>query len=110
MRVYGAQEPLNAKTILQESLTKKEKSRLAQEGYYLPIETQPSVISMTTMAASMGINKLLGLLGTFGSQYASVTQIELKDGFMIEENPKVQENCVCHIRKGSAGKRRLIFN
>lgn len=81
-----------------------------KEGYYAPIETQPSVISMTTMVASMGVNKLLALLGIFGSQYASVTQIELKDGFMIEENPKVQENCICHKRKGLAGKRRLISN
>ncbi|NDB92667.1 MAG: ThiF family adenylyltransferase [Nitrososphaeria archaeon] len=100
---------LNAKTILQESLTKKEKQRLVREGYYAPIETQPSVVSMTTMAASMGINKLLALLGTFGPEYASLTQIELKDGFMIEENPKILENCICHKRKGLGDKRRLIL-
>ena len=86
---------LDGKTILQESLSKEEKEKLANEGYYDGIEKQPSVISLTTMAASMGVNKLLNLLGTFGTEYNTRTQIELKAGFMIEDVPQIKTDCVC---------------
>lgn len=54
--------------------------KLAQEGYYEDIEKQPRIISLTTMAASIGVNKLLGLIDIFGEDYKSQTLIELKDG------------------------------
>ena len=61
--------------VLQESLTSEEKTKLAAEGYYKDVSEQPSIISMTTMTASMAVNKLLNLLGVFGLDYASRTQI-----------------------------------
>ena len=91
---------LDGKTILQESLSEEEKGRLSKEGYYDGIEKQPSVISLTTMAASMGINKLLSLIGTFGTEYNSRTQIELKEGFMIDDMPEIKDNCVCRKNMG----------
>lgn len=94
---------LDGKTILQESLSDEEKNKLAKEGYYEGIEKQPSVISMTTMAASMAVNKLLSLLGVFGDSYNSRTQIELKDGFMIDDMPEIKSNCICQKNRGKAG-------
>ena len=91
---------LDGKTILQESFTKEEKQQLTKEGYYDGIEKQPSVISLTTMAASMAVNKILSIIGTFGTKYNTRTQIELKDGFMIDDTPKIKENCICKKHSG----------
>ena len=93
---------LDGKIILQESLSDKEKKKLAKEGYYEEIEKQPSIISITTMAASMAVNKLLNLLGVFGEDYNSRTQIEVKDGFMIDDKPEIKNNCVCQKNRGKA--------
>ena len=91
---------LDGKTILQESFTKEEKQQLAKEGYYDGIEKQPSVISLTTMAASLAVNKVLSLIGTFGVSYNTRTQIEIKGGFMIDDTPKIKENCICKKNSG----------
>lgn len=99
---------LDGKIILQESLSYKEKERLAQEGYYENIEKQPSIISLTTMTASIGINKLLGLMGIFGRNHNSRTQIELKNGFMIDDTPPINPDCVCQKRRGKADSRKII--
>lgn len=92
-------EALNAKIILQESLSEQEKQSLAKEGYYESIENQPSIITLTTRAASMGVDKLLSLIGVFGNEYNSRTQIELKDGIMIEDTPKIKKQCICRKQK-----------
>lgn|SRR5574341_1547593 len=99
---------LDGKIILQESFSDEEKKKLAAEGYYEGVEKQPSIISMTTMAASIAVNKLLNLLGVFGIEYNSRTQIELKTGFMIDDTPAVKSNCVCQKRRGLANKRKII--
>ncbi len=99
---------LDGKVIMQESLSEKEKNTLTKEGYYEDIEKQPSIITMTTMASSMALNKLLGLLGVFGTDYDSLTQIELKDGFMINTNSPVKANCICQKRRGMTDKRRIV--
>lgn len=92
-------ESLNAKIILQESFSEQEKQNLAKEGYYDNITNQPSIISLTTRAASMGVDKLFGLLGVFGKEYNSRTQIEVKEGVMIEDTPKSKKHCICKKQK-----------
>jgi hypothetical protein len=99
---------LDGKLILQESFSDEEKEKLVKEGYYQDVRNQPSIISMTTMAASMGVHKLLNLLGVFGDNYASRTQIELKTGFMNEDTPEIKETCVCQKRRGSGNKRTIL--
>lgn len=94
---------LDGKKILHESLSDKEKQELAREGYHDGVEVQPSIISMTTMAASMAVNKLLCLLGTFGDAYNPRTQIELKDSFMVDDMPEIRNDCVCRKNRGRAG-------
>lgn len=98
---------LDGKLIMQESLSDDEKKNLAKEGYYENIDKQPSIISMTTMAASMAVNKLLSLLGIVGADYESQTQIELKDEFMISSSPEIKSDCVCQKRRGLADRRRV---
>jgi hypothetical protein len=92
----------------EESLSTEEKKKLAKEGYYDDISKQPSIISMTTMAASMAVNKLLNLLGVFGSDYNTLTQIELKDSFMIDNTTEIKTSCICQKRRGLATKRRIV--
>ncbi|MCE7736981.1 MAG: ThiF family adenylyltransferase [Candidatus Heimdallarchaeota archaeon] len=99
---------LDGKLILQESLPQDEKQKLAEEGYYENIEKQPSVISLTTLAASLGVQKLLNLIGVFGDDYGTQTQIELVNGFMIDITPEKKHNCICHKRDGLAAKRRIV--
>lgn len=91
---------LDGRLILQESLSTREQTLLANEGYYDGLGAQPSVVSMTTMAASMAINKLIGMLGVFGSNQDSRQQVEIKDGFAISDSPAVQDNCICMTTKG----------
>ena len=91
---------LDGKTILQESLSDTEQEDLTKEGYYEGVEKQPSVISITTMAASMAINKLLNLLGVFGDDYNSRTQIEIKGSFMVDDMPEIKKNCICQKNRG----------
>ena len=92
---------LDGRRILQESFSDEMKKKLAEEGYYEGIEKQPSVISLTTLAASMAINKLLAVLGVFGDGYSSRTQIELKAGFMINDTPEIKTGCICRKTMGS---------
>jgi len=98
---------LDGKVILQESLPRDEKKRLSREGYYETVENQPSVISLTTLAASLGINKLLGLLGAFGDNPTSRTQLELRNGFMVDDSPKIRDDCICAKLRGLGEKRHV---
>jgi hypothetical protein len=50
----------------------------------------------------MAVNKLLNLLGVFGNDYNSLTQIELKDGFMIDVNPEIKDECICRKKRDKA--------
>ena len=98
---------LDGAVIMQEALPENEKRKLVKEGYYQGIENQPSIISVTALAASMGVNKLLSLLGIFGVDYGSRTQLELKNGFMIDDSPEVKTGCICNKLRGLAEKRRI---
>jgi hypothetical protein len=98
---------LDGKAILQESFSDQEKEKLAEEGYYEDIQKQPSVISMTTLAASVGVDKLLSLLGVFGTNYATRTQLELRDDFMLSDSPPIRDTCVCKERRGQGNTRQI---
>ncbi len=91
---------LNGRVILQEGLPEAEKRKLEEEGYYQGVERQPSIISLTSLAASVGVNKLLALLGTFGAGYASRSQIEVRDGILNEDDPMIKGDCICRKHRG----------
>ena len=97
---------LDGTAILQESLSEEEKMSLAKEGYYSTVEDQPSIISLTTMAASMAVTKLLNVIEVLGSQYSSRTQIELKDEIVTNDNPEIKTDCICQKnRYGESSKK-----
>lgn len=98
---------LDGRLILQESYPEEERKRQAAEGYCEGIEKQPSIISMTTLAATLGINKLLSILGIMGNDYDTFTQIEVKNGFMISNTPEIKSGCICQKRRGNADKRKI---
>ncbi len=91
---------LDGQVILQEGLPEVEKRKLEKEGYYKSVERQPSIISLTSLAASVGVNKLLALLGTFGVSYASRSQIEVRDGILNEDEPVIRDDCICRKHRG----------
>ena len=91
---------LDGHAILQESLSAQERGRLADEGYHDGLEVQPSVVSLTTMAASMAVNKLIGMMGVFGANPDSRQQMEIKDGFVISDSPEAKNDCICATTKG----------
>jgi hypothetical protein len=93
---------LNGNLILQESLPPEERQKLINEGYAQPVESQPSIISLTTLTASLAVNKLLSLLGLFGEDYNTRTQIELVNDVMIKDSPNASDDCVCRIHRGLA--------
>ena len=97
---------LDGRRILQESLTEEEKAELANEGYYDGTEKQPSVISLTSMAASMAVTKFLNVVGAFGDQYNPRTQIELQNGFMVDDRPEIAANCICRKNLGTGPNKR----
>lgn len=100
---------LEGKAILQESFSEEEKEKLSKEGYYQGIEKQPAIVSLTTLAATIAVNKFLSLLGVFGEDYATRNQIELKDEFLIADSPEIRLDCVCNKRRGLGEIRRILF-
>jgi hypothetical protein len=99
---------LDGRVILQESFSDEEKRKLAREGYYEDIEKQPSIISLTTLAASIATNKFLSLLGVFGEEYVSRTQVEVKNEFMISDSPEIKDSCICRKRRGLGDSRKIV--
>ena len=93
-------EALDGKTILQESFSAEERARLVGEGYADDVTRQPSIVSLTTMAASMAVNQLLGLLGVFGKDHATRMQVEIRDGFEVADSPRAKDSCVCAAFRG----------
>lgn len=99
---------LDGRQILLEKLDDKEKDKMIKDGYYQPIERQPSIIGLTTLAASLGVNKLLSLLGIYGEEYSSMTQIDLRNEFMINNSPAIKTSCVCINQRGQGDLRQIV--
>ena len=85
---------------MQESYSPKERAKLVREGYADDVEKQPSVVPLTTMAASMAVNQLLGLMGVFGVDHTTRKQAEIKGGFTLSDSPDTDDGCVCVARRG----------
>lgn len=100
---------LDGKAILQESFSDEEKRKLANEGYYEGVEKQPSIVSLTTLAASIAVNKFLSLINVFGDEYYSRTQVEVKEEFMVSDSPEIRADCICRKRRGLGDCRRIVF-
>jgi hypothetical protein len=99
---------LDGKAILQESFSDEEKKKLINEGYYESLEKQPSIVTLTSLAASIAVNKFLSLLNVFGDQYASRVQVEVRDEFMVSDSPAIKADCICRKRRGLGNTRRIL--
>lgn len=91
---------LDGRLILYESFPDEAKSKLAEEGYYDGLDEQPAIISLTTMAASMAVNKLLALTGLLGEEYGTRTQMDMNGGVMVDDCPAQRPHCICHAERG----------
>lgn len=98
---------LDGVAILQESLPEEEKRKLVEEGYYRGIGQQPSIVSLTTLAGSLGVFRMLDLLGLVRKDYPSRTQLEMLEGLYVEDDPKILSSCICQSRRGKAGSRKI---
>jgi len=91
------------------NLFQMRENEAAREGYYEDIEKQPSIISITSLAASIALNKFLSLFGVFGEEYFSRTQVEVKNEFMISDSPEIKSGCICQKRRGLGDSRKIIY-
>lgn len=91
---------LDGRLILYESFPDEEKRRLAEEGYYDGLDKQPSIISLTTMAATLAVNKFLALAGLLGGEYGTRTQMDIREGIVVDDSPAQRPHCICHAERG----------
>ena len=93
-------DTLDGVALLHESFSDSEKRKLAAEGYYEGLEKQPSIVPLTTMAATMAATKFLGLLGTLSENAGTRVQAELGTGIMVDDSPALRLNCICRTKQG----------
>jgi len=86
---------LNAHYILQESMSIEEKQNLINDGYYALDQSQPSVISLTSVAASMAVNRLFNLIGVYNTNYSAQQIFEVSIGMFNEPEIEINKNCRC---------------
>jgi hypothetical protein len=98
-------DSLDGVAILQETLPEEERRKLELEGYRESTDKQPSIISLTSIAASLGVNKLLQMITD--STTDSRTEIELSIPIFISDRPKIKQGCICQKRRGIAGLRKV---
>jgi hypothetical protein len=99
-------DSLDGVAIMQETLPDEERRKLELEGYRESPDRQPSIISLTSMAASLGVHKLLQMLTDSATE--SRTQIELVNSIFMNYSPKIKQECICQKRRGMASFRRVI--
>ena len=93
-------DTLDGVTILHESLSDDEKRTLEAEGYYEGLEKQPSIVPLTTMAATMAVTEFLGLLGTLNEGAGTRVQADLRTGIMVDDSPALRASCICRTERG----------
>ena len=86
---------LRAKQIHEEGLSLEEIKKLGEDGYYSQIDKQPSVISLTTLVASMAVNRLFNILGIYNENYAVQQVFEVSTGMYTEPQIQRNEKCRC---------------
>lgn len=91
---------LDGNSLLAESLPEGERRKLEERGYYDGVEVQPSTIALTTLAASLGMNKFFEVMGFFGGGRESRTRIDVKNKVMKSNTAAVLAGCTCQKDRG----------
>jgi hypothetical protein len=82
-------------------MSPEERAKLAAEGYGLAVGPQPSVIHLTTLAASLAINEFLRLVAHAGAPSdGTETFVNLEDGTMMRATSTVAQGCRCTKQEG----------
>lgn len=76
-----------------ECLDEGQRRAKEESGYYEP--HQPSAVTLTTWAACLGTDKLLGLLGMYGGSGGSVSYVDVANEFCDHRTPAVKPGCFC---------------
>lgn len=98
---------LDGRRIREEGLPVAEREALLKEGYVSGLQAEPSVIPVTTLTATLGVLRVLGLmLGTV--EYPGTRVIgDLRDLEFTFVEDQVSEDCVCRGRKARGDLRPI---
>lgn len=89
-------DTIDGRRILQESLSPDERKKLADEGYGLNVGPQPSLIHLTTLAASLAVNEFLRIIAWAGQPNDGTEIIvDLESGTMMKASSNIQQGCRC---------------
>ena len=75
-----------------EFLTEDQKKEKKRQGYYEP--GQPSTVTLTTWAACLAADKLLGLLGLYGGR-ETASYVDVTGEFCMHRTPPIKKGCLC---------------
>ena len=97
------QEIVRPEVITAENLSPEEYQKRRAEEYVTDLQQDvPSVISYTTLAASLGLLTFTELLLGKGEKSYSTLLIDLESKEILKLRPSIKEDCVCKKRLGKA--------
>lgn len=83
---------IDGRRMADEFLTEDQRKEKEKRGYYRP--GQPATVTLTTWAACMAVDKLLGLLGLYGKR-ESHSYVDITGEFCMHRTPPIKDGCVC---------------
>lgn len=86
--------------IMAESLSAKEREDRARDGYVRGLSEAPSVVSLTTMAASYAVLLLKDMLFSITDAEAGTLMVDIKSMKTMTISAPVRKDCVCLARAG----------
>lgn len=94
---------INSARIMEESLGKEEREARARDGYLQGSDEAPSVVSLTTMAASYAVLLLKDMLFSITEADAGTLMVDIKSMKTMRISAPVRKDCVCVARAGKGG-------
>lgn len=95
------QEIVRPEVITAENLSPEDYEKRRAEGYVTDLQQNvPSVISYTTLAASLGLLMFTELLSGDGAKSYSTLVIDLQSKEMLKLRSSIKEDCICKKRLG----------
>lgn len=95
------QDIVRPEAITAENLSPEDYARRRAEGYVIDIQQNvPSVVTYTTMAASLGLGLFVDMISTNGFLSYSTLMFDLRARETFKINSPVRADCVCMKRQG----------
>lgn len=86
--------------IMEESLSKQERDARVRDGYIRGSDEAPSVVSLTTMAASYAVLFLKDMLFSITDTGAGTLMVDIKSMETMKISSTIRKDCVCVARAG----------